>query len=451
MSFRARLTVLAAVAIAVTVAAISLVLWVVAKHQLRGQVDDALREAAAQVKFGRRGPFDGPFRGGGAVQFLDASGNVIRDIGLPVDDRVRAVARGADGFYTDEDVEGYHLRVLTIPLQEGGAAQLERPLTDTDNALHRIGLAIFLVGGSGVALAAALAAAVATAALRPVKRLTQAAEHVAGTRDLSARIDTSGADELARLATSFNAMLAALEESAGAQRRLVADASHELRTPLTSLRTNLELLAEGRLPDAEREAALGDAIGQIGELTALVGDLVELARGQERRLQTEEVRLDELAATVVERARPRWPGVRFETSFEPTVVNGDAPLLESAVANLVDNAAKYSPEGGVVEVVASGGEVSVRDHGPGISEADLPFVFDRFYRAPTARSKPGSGLGLAIVRQAAEAHGGRATAEGSSPGARFRLILPAAELNGPEGDGAVRQDAPPPRSDLRAT
>jgi two-component system sensor histidine kinase MprB len=206
----------------------------------------------------------------------------------------------------------------------------------------------------------------------------------------------------------------------------VADASHELRTPLTAIRTNLDLIREGKLPEHEVRAAIDESAAELDELTNLVSDLVELARGEERRLRLEDVQLDDLVASVVERAQARAPHVRFVSQLSPTQVQADAVLLERAVSNLLDNAVKWSPAGGAIEVTVHGGEVTVRDYGPGIAPADLPHVFDRFYRAPAARAKPGSGLGLAIVREAAEAHGGRATAESTGGGARFRLTLPSA-------------------------
>jgi two-component system sensor histidine kinase MprB len=303
------------------------------------------------------------------------------------------------------------------------------PLAPTEHALGRIRFWIILIGGIGIALGAVLAALVATAALRPVRRLTAAAESVAATGDLSERVAAGGSDELGRLAARFNAMLAALEGSVGAQRRLVADASHELRTPLTSVRTNIDLLREGKLPEEEAKRALAEASAELAALTSLVSDLVELARGEERQLRFEDVQLDDLVAGAVERAQSRAPQVRFETALEHSTVKADPVLLDRAVSNLLDNAAKYSPEGSIVRVAVTGGVVTVADEGPGIDGEDLPHVFDRFYRSASARSKPGAGLGLAIVQEAAQAHGGQATAESSSSGARFRLTLPVAPIS----------------------
>jgi two-component system sensor histidine kinase MprB len=237
-----------------------------------------------------------------------------------------------------------------------------------------------------------------------------------------------GDDELSRLAGSFNTMLEALERSMVAQRRLVADASHELRTPLTSLRTNIEVLAGSqRLPKHERERLLASVVTQLEEMTALVADLVDLARdGEAPGEQAEEVRLDLIVADAVERARRMHPESQIDASLEPTLVSGAPARIARAVANLLDNAAKWSPPGAPVQVAVRAGELTVRDHGAGIHPSDLPYVFDRFYRAPSARGRPGSGLGLAIVKQVADSHGGRVSAEQApGGGALLRLSLPA--------------------------
>jgi two-component system sensor histidine kinase MprB len=248
---------------------------------------------------------------------------------------------------------------------------------------------------------------------------------VADTNDLSRRMpaDPDG-DEIERLGAAFNTMLAALERSRDSQRQLIADASHELRTPLTSIRTNIELLGRARgLPEAERAEIVAAASAQLAELTRLVGDLVDLARdGRPAPEEIEEVRLDEL----VRESAARLNSVRFDIEDEPTLVRGSRTRLARAVGNLLDNAAKFSPPGSVVEVRVKGGEVAVRDHGPGIAAEDLPYVFDRFYRAPSVRGTPGSGLGLAIVRQVAESHHGSAVAEApEGGGALLKLRLPS--------------------------
>ena len=248
-------------------------------------------------------------------------------------------------------------------------------------------------------------------------------ERVSETQDLSERIDVDGQDELSRLAASFNTMLAALEESTRAQRQLVADASHELRTPLTSVRTNIEVLAGDRtIPPDDRRRLMSDVVEQLGEMTMLISELIELARAEQHVAEPEDVRLDLLVAEAVERARRNRPEVVYSVDLEPAIVPGVPATIERAVGNLLDNAAKWSPPGADVEVVVRDGQLIVRDHGPGIADEDLPFVFDRFYRARAARGMPGSGLGLAIVRQVAESHGGEVVAE-RADGGGTRMVL----------------------------
>ena len=419
MSFRQRLMLFTAIAIAVTVAGASLAVWLVAKHELYDQLDQTLYQQART---------SGPF--GSATTIVvhadDRSVSGPLADAIPVTKRILAVAAGTeDGYYTDITLDGLALRELVLPQPHGTAAVTVQFLGPTQHALARIRFWIFLVGGIGIALAAALASFVATAALRPVRRLTAAAETVAATGNLSERVAVTGEDELGRLATRFNAMLAALEDSVGRQRRLVADASHELRTPLTAARANVDLVREGKLSQEEVIRALDEASVELDSLTSLVSDLVELARGEERKLRIEEVHLDDLVAGAVERAKARAPDATFVTSLTPTVVRVDPVLVDRAVGNLLDNAVKYSPPGAPVEVTVRDGEVVVADQGPGVAAEDVPRIFDRFYRAAGARSKPGAGLGLAIVREAAEAHGGTATVESSAGGARFRLTLPA--------------------------
>jgi two-component system, OmpR family, sensor histidine kinase MprB len=267
---------------------------------------------------------------------------------------------------------------------------------------------------------------VTRAALAPVRRLSEAAEHVAATRDLRSRITVRGRDELSRLALTFNGMMGALEQAAQAQRQLIADASHELRTPLTSLRTNIQVLRMRFPPQSDDDVRLlDDVVEQIDEMSSLISNLVALARGDQQATVTEDVDLKELVAEAVERAAYHYPEVKFKTTLEDSMIVGDPLLLQRAVQNLLDNAGKWSPPGSTVEVSLHRHELAVRDHGPGIDPKDLPHVFDRFYRATDARSQPGSGLGLAIVKQAIEAHAGTVTAEpANGGGTRFRAHLP---------------------------
>jgi two-component system, OmpR family, sensor histidine kinase MprB len=435
VSFRARLTIAAAAAVAIAVVIASVLVYFIVRGELRDQIDDGLRERAAEVQrippWRITTPRPGPSSleptselGGarGYVQVVESDGRPYRSpndtVKLPVNEKTLRVARAeTDSFFTDAQVAGIHVRMLTVPYAYGFAAQVARPLTEVDNALERIRTFLFLIAAGGIAAAAALGLVVSGAALAPVRRLTETAEKVTETRDLSERIDARGRDELGRLAGSFNTMLGALEESTRAQRQLVMDASHELRTPLTSLRTNIEVLASGkRLPAGERGRLVNDVVEQLDELTTLIEELMVLARGEQPPAEPEDVRLDIVAADTVERIRRHRPGVTFTTDLEESVVHGVPATIERAIGNLLDNAAKWSPSGGKVEVAVRGGELTVRDHGPGIDDDDLPYVFDRFYRASSARGMPGSGLGLAIVHQIAEAHGGEVLAEQAEGG-----------------------------------
>jgi two-component system, OmpR family, sensor histidine kinase MprB len=445
MSFRARLTLVSAAAVALAVLLAAPIVYFVVRDGLRDQVDESLVERAEPIeefpvrtlRLGRDLGFLNPqpeLEGArGYVQVVRCDGTTVNPPGepvaLPVEDRALSVACGdGERFLADSNVAGVHVRVLTTPIAPGFAAQVARPLAEVDATLARIRTLLILIAVGGVGLAAALGLAVSRAALAPVRQLTETSERVTETGDLSQRIDARGQDELSRLASSFNAMLSALEESTRAQRQLVADASHELRTPLTSLRTNIEVLASGReLPDEERERLLRDVVDQLGEMTLLIAELIELARGEQLPGEPEDVRLDLLAAEAVERARRNAPEVRFSTDLQESLVHGNRDAIERAVANLLDNAAKWSPPAGEVEVSVRDGHLTVRDHGPGIEEEDLPYVFDRFYRARSARGRPGSGLGLAIVRQVANAHGGEVTAERAAGGGTLMTL----QLNGP--------------------
>jgi two-component system sensor histidine kinase MprB len=436
MTFRARLALVAAAAVALAVVAASGVVYLVVRDELYSSVDSSLRNSMERITTGPPFPItEGPPQPGvfgGYPQVVRADGVVFRRRGqrltLPIDDRTIEVARGERGtFLSSGDASETHVRVITFGYPEipGIAVQIARSLEETDRALDRIKWLLIVIAAGGVLVAAGLGLVVARAALAPVRRLTEATENVTETGDLSERIEAHGRDEISRLAASFNAMLAALEESSRARGQLVADASHELRTPLTSLRTNIEVLASDReLPPGERERLLSDVIEQLGEMTTLISELMELARGEQPTAQLEDVRLDLVAAEAVERTRRNRPGVSFKTDFEESLVRGVPATLDRAVGNLLDNAAKWSLPGGEVEIAVRGAEVTVRDHGPGIDEEDLPYVFDRFYRARSARGLPGSGLGLAIVKQVAEAHGGAVAAERPDDGGtlmRFRL------------------------------
>ena len=441
-----RLAAGAAAAVAFAIVLASVVVYLETQHVLRSQVDESLRDIVPRVKviqsrfsqsvpappaeagrkvakeFSVRVP-NATFGGAaGIAQALAPNGDVVGKKILPARDLLAA----KPGTLKDVTRDGTHLRVFVTggPLS-GDKLVVARPLTEVDGSLKRLRIILLLVSLGGIALAGGLGLAVARGAIAPMRRLTAEAEHVAATQDLSRRMPSGEQDdEIDRLGAAFNTMLAALESSREAQRQLVADASHELRTPLTSIRTNIEVLGRAKdLPEAERAEVVAAASAQLEELTLLVGDLIDLARdGRPAADEIEDVRLDE----IVYESAARINGGRVQVDSEPTLVRGNRTRLARAVSNLIDNAIKYSPDGSPVEVTVRGGEVAVRDHGPGIAPEDLPHVFDRFYRAPSSRSTPGSGLGLAIVRQVAEAHHGTATAEpAEGGGTRLLLRVPA--------------------------
>jgi two-component system, OmpR family, sensor histidine kinase MprB len=478
MTLRTRIAAVAGVSVALAVGAVAVGLYVAVSTDLRGEVDKGLRErarpfaqpppgggdggalggaegAGPQPLFGDEPPPVGPGPGGSAgglgqgglpssvqpapfggasgyVQFLAANGMVRVPGGqgsapaqIPTTPGDRAIARRGSGrSLSDRTVRGVKLRVLTQGIGTRGAVMIARPLGEVDSELNRLVAILAIVGAVGIALAVGLGALVARVALAPVRRFTARTETLTeesalrgASLDLSRRLEVEGSDELGRLAESFNRTLDALERSMDSQRRLVADAGHELRTPIASLRANIQVLGEAqRLPAAEQESLRADIVGELDELTALVADVVELARGTSSEgRQADDVRLDAIVAAAIEKATRRG-GVRFERRLESTVVTGQAERIDRAVGNLLENARKWSPDGGLVEVALQDGVLSVRDHGPGFDEQDLQHVFDRFYRADGARGLPGSGLGLAIVRQAAEACGGFAEAGNAEGG-----------------------------------
>jgi two-component system sensor histidine kinase MprB len=491
MSFRRRITLASSAAVAIAVVLASVLVYVLTSNELHGQVDAQLRNRSDNLRLIERHPVrrhgdrlldalagrgdasaqqlleSGPQQPAerlgnvsprpnqvrGYQQLVDAGGKVLfrsgaKNVTLPVEARTRALAAGkGEAFFRDATVHGLALRILAEHLAPGRVVQFAQPLAEVNQLLSHLRLILVLLSLGGILLAALLGQLVARAAVQPVRRLTRAAEHVAETQDLSGRIAPTGDDEIGRLAISFNAMLdaleismAALDASVHAQRQLVADASHELRTPVTSLRTNIEILQHAPgMDDSERERLLNDVVEQIGELTLLMNDLIDLARGEEQRADAEDVRLDIVVQESLARAQ-RWPisdrspATPLRTDLQPVLLIGVAARLERAVANLVDNAIKYSPAGEPVEIELHGNELTVRDHGPGISAADLPHVFDRFYRGAEARGRPGSGLGLAIVRQVIDQHGGTVTAERAPGGGTLmRVTLPGVEPLDPDG------------------
>ncbi len=451
ISLRGRVALLVAAAVAVAVAVLSLAVYLGIRSQLSDDFDNALlARAQAAVQGALADPrllasVPADALGDVRVAVVTSSGSAVVASGgtaPPLGPVELAVARRqlAQSVRSVSDGSGT-MTVVAVPAGQGTALVLAESTQATADTLRTLRLTLLLVGLLGVAAAAAVGLIVARAGLRPVEQLTAAAEEIARTERLDP-IAVHGTDELARLTTAFNSMLVALDTSRTRQRQLVADAGHELRTPLTSLRTNVELLVqsdasqpEARLSASDREALMADVRAQIEELGALVGDLVELSRDEETGV-AERVPVD-LAETVdraTERARRRAPQLRFDVRLEPWEVVGDQAGLERAVMNLLDNAAKWSPSGGTVTVRLTSGVLTVSDEGPGIAAADLPHVFERFYRSSAARAMPGSGLGLAIVAQTVARHGGAVSAgpvdpDDARPGTRLTLQLPGAPVS----------------------
>jgi two-component system, OmpR family, sensor histidine kinase MprB len=441
MSLRTRVTALAAVCVGSAVALVSLAGFFTVRTSLYDQLDATLLQHAYSLRSAlasadQLGGVPASFFSAADIRvgLLDSNGHYVVGGDMAMTPEELAVARGElpQSLRTDRARD---LRVVAIPAGPDTALVVARGLASTQATLSRLGLVFTLVGGAGVLLAAAAGTAVAQAGLRPVQHLTEATERIARTGELQP-IAVSGDDELARLTGSFNSMLSALAESQERQRRLVADAGHELRTPLTSLRTNLELLAASDRPDApslseqDRKEISDDVRAQVEELSTLVGDIVELAREDAPQVVHEPVELLEVVERALARAARRAPSVHFEVNLVPWSLLGDANALERAVLNLLDNAVKWSPAAATVTVgLAPTGRgtatVEVADTGPGIAEADLPYIFERFYRSSDARTLPGSGLGLAIVAQVAARHGGTVRASrGPAGGTLMTLELP---------------------------
>jgi two-component system sensor histidine kinase MprB len=450
VSLRGRITGAVAIAVAAVAVGLSVTGYLSTRSHLIGEVHSELRSRAApflqphnqgagnaggQGGGGGRGHFFGPGHGdgipsnpplGGAPGYFESvspSGQVVAGDGrtpqLPVDAAVLKIARQASGsFFRSTTVRGTHVEVLTIgDRYDHHAIEVALPLTSVDSVLNGLLLTYGLLIAGGVVLAGLLGALIARSAVAPIERFSEKTEQVTSALDRPARLEETGAAELRRLAASFNETLDALERSIAAQRHLIADASHELRTPMAALRSNIQIFLQShRLPAQEREDLQEAIVAELDELTQLVSDVLELARGSAPSEHTESLELDVIVRDAVARAQRRAPQMDFRLDLEPTMIINSPDRVSRAVTNLIDNARKWSPPDGAVEATLRDGELTVRDRGPGFKAADLAHVFDRFYRADEARRMPGSGLGLAIVKQAAEAHGGAVTASNAVDG-----------------------------------
>lgn len=445
MSLRLRLALLFAVVVAIGIGIASAAAYFTTERALRDEIDDFLVIRADEINQGvrvapspgapvggRPGPGDGSsdeavdafidifaFDPDSVIQVIDEEGDVIGRQGgsLPVDETDLEIARGDKRKIRNVRDGRDRYRVITRHLDSGGAVQVGRELDETNRVLQRLGNSFALIG-LGLALVAAAAGwVVARGTTRPLRRLTDAAQHIADTQDLNTPIPVERDDEVGRLAQSLDTMTAALATSREQQHRLVMDAGHELRTPLTSLRTNVELLDRmgSDVPADQRTEIIAAVTSEVEELSALVTELVELATDTRDDEPPQPISL----ATVVDGAVARLgrrSGRLVTVEVDDSVVLGRATMLDRALANLLANADKFAPPGTPIEVTVNDGAVVVRDHGDGFVEDDLAQVFQRFYRADAARTMPGSGLGLAIVAQIVERHGGTVHAANAPDG-----------------------------------
>ena len=462
LTLRGRLATLTAAVVSVAVVLCCALAWFAAQEQMSHQVDDTLMQSWSEQK--ALGTITNPCIGPHPFDRSQVLTTVLTPTGplcansdgnvRPTDADLGVAASGTDGPHADSIIHngrtygGTPIRVYTVSVGNVNIAgqptslalSFAQPLRPVYAALATLALMLTLLAAVVIAGAVLAAWYVTRAGLRPVDKLTAAVEHIARTEEVGTTIDVGeGDDEIARLSSSFNSMSTALASSRERQSQLIADAGHELRTPLTSLRTNVDLLVRsedtGRpLPPETHTRLLRNMKAQMGELSTLIGDLLELSRPTRPKgaKPLEVVALHDIAARALDRARLRGPGLEFTVAVEPWYVRADAHALERAVINLLDNAVKFSPAGGTIDLGLHFGTLTVRDHGPGIPEEDLPHVFERFWRSPSARQMPGSGLGLAIVSQTVQDCGGEVSLSNANPGTLATVNLPGAPTPPPE-------------------
>ncbi|MEU6608958.1 HAMP domain-containing sensor histidine kinase [Streptomyces shenzhenensis] len=468
LPIRSRLSLLVAAAVAFAVAAVSVTCWFIVQGKLYEQIDNDLKKSVSarpqnvdnirsalnnctqtpqSAVNGFGNTYSQVVTSDGTACLLQSSVGRIKV--TRTDEDVINNADGSRGvFHNGSDADGNRVRVLTVPLtisspvsETNAALMAAVPLRGTETTLKDLALVLLLVSGIGVVGAGAAGLAVARAGLRPVDKLTEAVEHVARTEDLTIRIpvEDDSEDEIARLSRSFNSMTSALASSRELQQQLIADAGHELRTPLTSLRTNVELFTRseetGRpLPPADRKALLASVKAQMTELASLIGDLQELSRSEgQRGERVQVIAFHDTVDTALRRARLRGPELTITADLAPWYVRAEPSALERAIVNVLDNAVKFSPDGGTVDVALGKGVLTVRDHGPGIAVEELPHVFDRFWRSPSARALPGSGLGLSIVARTVQQAGGEVSLSPAQGGGTVATVrLPGAPTAPPE-------------------
>jgi two-component system sensor histidine kinase MprB len=476
MSYRLRLSIVATLAVAFATIAASIAVFVSFRSTLYQRVDESLQGQARFVQaMARRDdvlptPRGAPGAAVSIMQVVDEDGEidssrissagtrgpgpgpngdrrrpappppegdrfgfgvVSRSVELKVTDSTKDVLKGDDrSTFETQTVDGIHMRVLTVRLKDGAAAQLGRSVEEIQSSLSHARRQLIGIVIASILLAAVLGWYLMRMASTPVQRLEHLARDVAAQQDLSLRISETGNDEIGRLANQFNLMLDALAEARRLQQQLVEDASHELRTPLTSMKTNLEVLAMAKELTPDHRELLSDVNVQIDELGDLVANLVELAHGNAPSGEREPVDLADIVRACVSRAERHAGGrVTFDTDISSCTATVDRDRVQSAIDNLLSNAIKFSPDQGTVTVTLdASGQITVSDQGHGVDEDDRNHVFDRFYRSVAARGKPGAGLGLAIARAAAEEHGGTIAVDSvpDGTGARFTLTIPPA-------------------------
>jgi two-component system sensor histidine kinase MprB len=447
MLLRTRVALGAAAVVALVIAAMGVVTYLVTQHNLRDQLDDSMIRGvppippAGQESTLLEPNFDAlcEFHATDArplqqylegVQLLRPNGTSCAPVGVaevvtgPADHAVSTVT-WRDGVTR----AGTPVRVLLSPLDHGEVLVTNRSLLPVEETLRSLRDALLLVTVLGTVLAGAAALLLTRITLRPLTRLAGTAEHIARTDDLTTPVEVTAPDEAGRVARAFAGMVDALAESRRRQRDLVADAAHELRTPLTSLRTNIDLLVRsdtaGRpLPEQHRARIMTSLQDQTGEFATLVTELLTLATGDADR-PLAEVDIEAVIDRAVRRAGTRAPRHHIETDTVPWIVTGNAPALERTVLNLLDNATKFSPPGSVITIGSRPGWITVQDQGPGIPTEHRDQVFQRFWRTPEARPLPGSGLGLAIAAATITAHHGTITFQDSPHGALARIELPS--------------------------
>jgi two-component system sensor histidine kinase MprB len=424
MSIRTRLMITTSAIVLVVVGVLSIGIYSTFSRQLVRQVDkslddrvvmiaDSLRRESLRPNVGRqRNPLNEallPTRFDTVTQVVDTTGTVVLALGevdLPVTNKTFQIANNPASrfFRSTVTINGDKYRMLTVPLTGGGALQLAKDINDLQRAQNAVRGWQFALGPIGIMFAGLAGWWVARRTTRPIQQLADAAEDIARTQNLSTKLDIHGDHEIEQLASSFNAMLAALQYSSEQQKQLVQDASHELRTPLTSLRANAELLQRNNLDDATKQAVLRDIAAEIDELTDLSSELTALASDQRLVEVPQEINLRDACDDIATRASRRTGRTVSVSSTNPVSVKVRPAQFDRAVGNLVDNALKFCPTPENIEINIVGSRVEVIDHGQGISDTDKPLVFDRFYRATATRALPGSGLGLAIVQQFANDH-----------------------------------------------